>query len=218
MTGLAVYCNEFLIRENFSGTDFWAIPLGSVGKMLCNIMTQKLGGWAPMFTNTSQGIGGVLPGVNIKKQKYTFSADQLDELDRANINPIIFDIYYGVMMTSQKTCQSPQILTDWSFLGHQMAFDMFKKEIRTNVMIPQIGKPIDNFHMDLRKVQAEALLTRRLVGATSIWDSGKVEVQEVNSPETKMANKFIIKIRVKVNPFAEEVELVFNNIGQTSEV
>jgi len=185
--------------------------------MLSRIMNLKLGGWAPMYTNTGQNIGGQLDRA-VKKQKYTFTADQLDTLDAASINPIIYDIDYGVMITSQRTCQSSQVLTDWSYIGHQMAFDLFKREIRTAVMIPQLGKPIDGFYMDLRKQQAENILNQRLVGAKAIWADGAVLVHEVNSPETKAANKFVIKVRVKVNPFAESVELVFNNVGQTSEV
>ena len=216
-TGLAVYCNEFLVRESYYGTDYWTIPIGSIGVMLSRIMNLKLGGWAPMYTNTGDGLGGQLSKA-VKKQKYTFTADQLDELDAASINPIIYDINYGLMITSQKTCQSPQVLTDWSYIGHQMAFDLFKKEIKTAVMIPQIGKPINGFYMDLRKQQAENILNQRLVGAKAIWADGVVLVHEVNTTETKAANKFVIKIRVKVNPFAEAVELVFNNVGQTSEV
>lgn len=217
MTGLAYYCNEFLVSENYSGTEYWTTPIGSVGKMLARIMTVKLGGWAPMFTNTGEGLGGILDK-DIKKQKYVFTADQLDALDSSCINPIIYDLFYGVMITSQRTAQSPQILTDWSYLGHQMAFDLFKSELRKSVMIPQIGKPIDNYYMDLRKNQAQTILNQRLVGTTAIWDSGLVQVQEVNTAETKSQNKFIIKVRVKVNPFSETVELIFNNVGQTSSV
>ena len=216
-TGIAVYCNEFLVRETYYGTDYWTVPIGSIGKMLSRIINTKLGGWAPMYTNTGLNIGGQLDKA-VKKQKYSFTADQLDELDAASINPIILDIDYGLMITSQKTCQSPQVLTDWSYLGHQMAFDLFKKEIRSAVMIPQIGKPIDGFYMDLRQQQAETILNQRLVGAKAIWADGVVLVHEVNTAETKAANKFVIKIRVKVNPFAEAVELVFNNVGQTSNV
>lgn len=217
LSGLAVYCNEFLVREAYSGTDYWTIPIGSIGKMLCNIMDAKLGGWAPMFTNTGEGLGGQLVK-SVKKQKYSFSADQLDTLDAANINPVVLDIYYGLMITSQKTCQSPQLLTDWSFLGHQMAFDLFKKEVKKNVMIPQIGKPINNYYLETRQTQTQAILNRRLIGTTAIWDSGKVIVAEVNTAETKAANKFMIKVRIKVNPFSEEVELIFNNISQADSV
>jgi len=216
VTGLAYYCNEFLVKENYTGTEYWTIPLGAMASMLSLIMEKKNGGFAPMFTNEN-GLGGQI-NKTVKRQKYNFSADNLDTLDGAGVNPIIWDSFYGVMATSHKTAQTPIILSDWSYLGHQMAFDLFRDEIRKNVMIPQIGKPIDSFHMAMRREQAQVVLNKRLTGDTAIWNSGRIYVEEVNTNETKLANKFVIKIRVKVNPYSEYVELIFTNIAQTSEV
>ena len=216
VTGLAYYCNEFLVTESYTGTSYWTIPIGAVAAMLAKIMNDRMGGAAPMFVNVN-GLGGQI-SKSVKKAKYTFTAEQLDVLDSIGVNPIILDSYFGLMITSQRTAQSPIMLTDWSFLGHQMAFDLFKYEIRRDVMLPQIGKPINNFYMTLRKDQCQAILNRRIAGLDAIWADGKVYVEEVNTPETRMQNKFVIKIRVKVNPFSEYVELVFNNVGQKSEV
>lgn len=217
-TGLAYYCNEFYMTENYSSTSYWNIPIGSAAAMLSLIQDYRLGGAAPMFTNEGNpAIGGQL-SKSVIRQKYNFDAGSLDLLDSNGINPIVYDTYYGLMITSQKTAQSSLNLTDWSYLGHQMSFDLFEAEIKQNVMLPQIGKLIDGYHMNLRKTQAQIILNKRLQGATAIWSDGQIYVNEVNTPKTLAQNTFVIKIRVKVTPFSEYVELIFNNVAQTSSV
>lgn len=216
LSGLAYYCNEFKVTENYSGTSYWNIPVGSVASMLAKIMEDRLGGAAPMFVNENS-LGGQLTK-SVKKQKYNFDAGSLDILDAAALNPIILDTMYGLMITSQKTAQSPMSLSDWSFLGHSMAFDLFRDEVKKGVMIPQIGKLIDSYHLNLRKEQVTTILNKRLKGLTAIWAEGVVYVNEVNTPETLAQNKFMIKVRVKVNPFSEYVELIFNNVGQSTTI
>lgn len=216
ITGLAFYINEFLVQTG--STKFWTVPIGSVATMLCQIMDIKRGGAAPMWVNTSDGLGGQI-NTSVLKAKYDFTADQLDTLDLTlGLNPIIKDNTYGLMITSQRTAQDPLMLTDWSKLGHQMSFDLFMKDVKTNVMTPQIGKPINADYMRLRKRQTQDILSLRLSGPTAIWDSGKVLVEEVNTDITRAANTFVIKVRVKVNPFAEYVELIFQNVSQSDTV
>lgn len=208
--GLSFCVNEFYMSD-YTGKYYWHIPVGHVATMLAQIIEQRYGGVAPMWLNES-GLGGQLTTFSAKKQKYAFDADDLDNMDSFGFNPIVQDAMYGYMLTSQKTGQSPSILTDWSFLGHQMAFDSLKREIRTNVMIPQLGKPISDYYIDLRTRQVQAIVDKRL--NAGIWAEAKVLIREVNTDDTKAENKFIIKVRVKVNPFSEYVELILLNVGQ----
>jgi hypothetical protein len=216
ITGLTYYCNEFLMKETYNGTSYWGIPIGSVSGMLAQIMELRLGGVAPMFTNENN-LGGQI-SKNVKRQKFNFDATSLDTLDAIGLNPIILDNFYGLMITSQKTAQSPLNLSDGSFLGHQMSFDLFKDEVKNGVMIPQIGKAIDPAHMKLRREQTQIILNKRIIGPQAIWAEGKVLVEEVNTADTKAQNIFVIKVRVKVYPFSEYVLLIFNNVAQTSTV
>jgi hypothetical protein len=99
-----------------------------------------------------------------------------------------------------------------------MSFDLFRKEMKNVVMTPQIGKPISGIYMQLRTDQSNIILGKRLAGNSAIWNDGKIFIKEVNTPQTKAQNMFVIKARVQVIPFAEYVELIFENIGQTMTV
>jgi hypothetical protein len=214
-TGLAYYCNQFLRKENFSGTKFWSPLLGAVAVNLCRIIEDKQGGWAPMWLNTN-GLGGTL-AVSVEKQQFLFDpVGELQQLDEAGLNAIVIDPVNGVVITSQKTAQSPNSLSDWSYLGHQMAFDVFKRQVRDNVMTPQIGKPNNDTYQDVRFNQVTAILDTRLSGPNKIWDSAEVDTFNVNTDAVKQARDFRIKVRVKVDVFSEGVSLEFENVAQTT--
>lgn len=216
--GLGYTCNEFMLRDG-NNKEYWSPIIGSVATNYALIMRDKLGGAAPMFTNDGNNLGGQLNRA-VRKQKYKFTADQLDDLDAAGINPIILDSYYGLMLTSEKTAANPVFLTDWSFFGHSMAFDLLKMEIKKNVLIPQLGKAISPFYLELRQSQTESIVNKRLAGTTSIWTDAKVLVNDtsVNNDDTKSMNKFVVKVRVKVTPFTEYIEFVLNNVDQKTTV
>jgi len=218
ITGLAYYVGPMYIRENYSGTSYWNFPIGSTAAMLALDMQNYNGGLAPMWINDTSGIGGQISNGKVKRQKYKFTANNLDQLDQMGVNPLVLDNQLGLILTSQRTAQSPLNLTDYSYLGHQMSFDLFIAQIRQNVMLPQIGKFIDNFHMQSAKDKCNFYLNSRLSGPQSIWSAGVVLVQEVNTPQTLSANQFKIVIRVKVYPYSEFVTLNFTNVGQTSTV
>ena len=139
--------------------------------MIARIIQYKFGGAAPMWENTSVsgvGLGGQLDMINVYKLKYKYNKKQLDILDDLNYNPVINDRQYGIMVTGQKTCKSGS-MTDWSYIGHTAAFLNFLKQVRANVMIPQIGKPNNPYYRALRKDQVDAYLAQRLNGSDRIW-------------------------------------------------
>lgn len=216
LTGLAYLVNELEVSDSYSGQKYWSIPVGSYATNLAKIMEDWQGGRSPSWT-MEQGVGGVL-NVSASRQKYNFDKDMVDILDLAGMNPVTKSIDFGIMVMSDKTAQDPNNVTDWSYLGHSMAFDLFKKEVKKAVMIPQIKKPIDDAHIRLREEQTTIILAKRLVGDRKIWEDGLVDVRGVNTPETKAQKNFFIKVRVKVSPFSDYVTLILENIAQTDSV
>lgn len=208
--GVAYYVNEFQELCPYTGKKYWACPIGDVALMLAQIMDKKLGGCAPAWLNDN-GLGGQLSRT-VLKAKYDLTDKATQVFDEKGLNPIIFNSDVGLMITSQKTSELEA--GDWSYLGHSMSFDLFKREMRDKVMRPQLLKAIDDHYMNIRQKEADNILSKRTTGSRPIWAEGANYIKEVNTAQTKLQRKFVIKTKVKVNVFSEWVELVFTNVAQ----
>ena len=210
----AQFAGEFQYYDAYTGKSFWMKPIGDVGLMCARIYDFKMGGWPPAWYNYND-MGGQLPRA-VLKARWNFSDTATKIMDEKGINPIVYNADDGLMVTSSKTTQDPNNLTDWSFLEHVMAFLLCKRDIRDNVMRQQIKKPIDDYWMGVRQTQVEAILAKRTTGSNKIWTKAICDITGVNTDITKAARKFVIYVKVKVTPFSEYVELQFENVGQTT--
>ena len=210
----AQFAGEFQYYDAYTGKSFWMKPIGDVGLMCARIFDFKMGGWPPAWYNY-QDMGGQLPR-SVLKARWNFSDTATKIMDEKGINPIVYNADDGLMITSSKTTQDPNNLTDWSYLEHVMSFVLCKRDIRDNVMRQQIKKPIDDYWMGVRQTQVETILAKRTTGSNKIWTSAVCDIAGVNNDVTKAARKFIIYVKVKVTPFSELVELFFENVGQTT--
>ena len=210
----AQFAGEFQYYDAYTGKSFWMKPIGDVGLMCARIYDFKMGGWPPAWYNYND-MGGQLPRA-VLKARWNFSDTATKIMDEKGINPIVYNSDDGLMVTSSKTTQDPNNLTDWSYLEHVMAFLLCKRDIRDNVMRQQIKKPIDDYWMGVRQTQVEAILAKRTTGSNKIWTKAICDIAGVNTDITKAARKFIIYVKVKVTPFSEYVELQFENVGQTT--
>lgn len=209
-------CNEAVVEYNYN--KFYSPLTGTRALMQARIIDERFGGVAPMYLNTV-GLGGqlsVLPGARILGLRYTYDKHAQKTLDTLNYNPVIKDSTYGVMVVGQKTCVSG-LTSDWSYIGHVSAFLKFQKEVKNNVMIPQLGKANNDYYRNLRKQQVEALLEKRITGNNRIWAAAKVDTSTadgVNDAQARRERKFVINVMVKVDVFSEYVELNFTNVDQ----
>lgn len=210
----AQFAGEFQYYDAYTGKSFWMKPIGDVGLMCARIYDFKMGGWPPAWYNYND-MGGQLPRA-VLKARWNFSDTATKIMDEKGINPIVYNSDDGLMVTSSKTTQDPNNLTDWSYLEHVMAFLLCKRDIRDNVMRQQIKKPIDDYWMGVRQTQVEAILAKRTTGSNKIWTKAVCDIAGVNNDITKAARKFVIYVKVKVTPFSEFVELMFENVNQTT--
>ena len=208
-------CNEAKISDETKGS-IWSPMTGTRSKMQADIIKNRWGGVAPMYLN-SAGLGGQLAGMTgVNTLRYTYKKDVQMLLDDKNFNPVIKDANYGIMVIGQKTCKADDI-TDYSYIGHVSAFLNFEKEVKINVMIPQLGKANNDYYRTLRAQQMEAILAKRLQGSDRIWAAAQVDTSTAdgcNDAAARKARKFIINTKVKVDIFSEFVELNFVNVDQ----
>lgn len=205
----ALYAGEFEVYDDVTKRRYYRMPIGSVAKMLARIMLLKYGGVAPFWQNEN-GMGGQLSDVQAKRSRYQIDDDASEYLDKIGINPIVMTAEEGVMITSQKTTQDPNFLSDWSYIGHTMSFQIVKREIRDEVMRPQVGKRINNYYMALRQSQVEAILAKRTAGDDPIWEWATCDIAGVNTKLTRAQKNFIIKVELCASPFSETVTLMLD--------
>lgn len=219
LRGSAVYCQELQFKDKNSRKKYYTCPIGAVGSMLMRIMENYYGGVAPAWLNNNS-VGGQLDDFFIDrtpiKARWDFTDTDTKVMDEKGVNPIVFDVDDGVMITSQKTTELDA--GDWSYLGHSMAFDLCKREIRDNVMKPQIQKKINDYWIDVREGDTEKILRKRTTGTDPIWSEAIVNIKDVNTEYTKAQRIFNISVKVKVYPFSEYVKLEFKNVSQITEV
>lgn len=211
--GTAQYIGEFRKYDTYTGKYYYCQPIGDVGLQLARIMDKKLGGIAPAGTNDSSGLGGCLAR-NVLSAKWQFTDEALQILDEKGLCAITYDADYGLMIQSQKSTQDPSTVTDWSYLGHSMSFDLCKREIRDKVMTQQVFKRISPYYMDMRTKQVQAILDKRTTGTDPIWATASVDITGQNTPTTMAKRQFVIKVTCKVYVYSETVLLIFENLPQ----
>lgn len=213
--GVAEFVGEFQLYDSNLRKKYWVQPIGYVGAMLAKIIVEFYGGRAPAWLNDG-GVGGQLDLEGIRKARWDFTDNDTKVLDQKGLNPIIYTSDEGLMITSQKTTELDA--GDWSYLVHSLSFDLCKREIRDNVMRPQLMKPIDTYYMGIRQSDTDKILRKRTSGSKACWTAAKCEIESVNNSITKAQRNFIIAVTVKVTPVSEGVTLTFTNVDQATEI
>ena len=92
-----------------------------------------------------------------------------------------------------------------------MSFGIVKREIRDNVMIPQIMKPINDYYIGIRQGQTEAICQKRTDMKNKYWYKCEIDIAGVNTKITKQQGIFVIKVTIMVTPLSEGVELIIHH-------
>lgn len=213
--GLAFYWNWGKARDIYGGTSgFWTSLIGKVGVKFAQ-MRDIYNGKAPCWVDENNH-GGQL-GSGVIELKYDATEDELQQLDEAGINPIIFDLNYGVMVVSQRTAQSIGTISDSSWIGHSRAFDYVIYNILTQVLVFQITKLNDETHRQMASSLGQSILDP-MVNAGIFTDATIKCDSENNNDTVRSQRKFVYQVFVKVTPFAEKIEFIFTNVGQNIDV
>lgn len=212
--GIKFYWNHGKVRNIRFGSNFWSPLTGRVAQKFAQ-MQDIYNGLAPAWIDEN-GHGGQL-GPGIIEMEFDPSETELELMDDKGINPIIFDPSYGVMITSQRTGQTPTYLTDTSWIAHSRLFDYLIYNITNQVLIQQIVKLNDTPH----RQRAESLtntIVGPVAGAGLLYDY-EVICDETNNTDEMLAQRyFVLDLALRVTPFSERIRFNFVNLGQTTTV
>jgi len=202
--GLRFYWNWGLNKTQYGS--FWSSLVGRIGVKHAQ-MKDVFFGKAPAWID-EQNHGGQL-GTGVVEMMYDPTEDELQALDTAGINPIVFDPVYGVMIMSQKTAQNPVLLSDTSYIGHSDVIDYLFNNMITKVLTYQVCKLNDAPHRSLAVTKAYQI-TDPIVSSGVLAECIH-KCDEFNNTSATMAQrKFIFSTAIKVTPFSERI--VFNLI------
>lgn len=95
----ALYSGYLKIRDKFNDRDLWIAPTGTVGALISNTITK----YEPWYPVSGDKRGQVSWAVDVLRH---YEEGEMDILQDAQINPILFDPGKGIKVWGQRTLQS----------------------------------------------------------------------------------------------------------------
>lgn len=209
--GLAFYWNYFKIQDTFNNSTAITNLMGRVAVKHADTLELGFGGYSPSWIDEN-GMGGQL-GSGILEAVYNVSETALQALDEAQINPIIFDKTYGVMIVSDRSAKVS--LSDYSYIPHVGLRDYLMENIINQVLPRQITKLNDDFH----RTQVKNLARSIILTTDELLEDFEVKCdRENNDDNIRQQRKFVLQVAVKYITFAQTIEFEFINTSQGTSV
>ena len=219
--GLSVYCGRFKISNAYSSrySVIEGVPMGEVAKRHADAITLSYGGLATAWIDEN-GVGGQLTGgriLGLAKNQEEFTETELQSIDEAKCNAIVYDYTYGPMITSRRTTYSDY--SDYSFNDYSGIVDYCLKNITKKVCPYQYVKLNDEEHRSLVKSRCISILDPLTAAPYNVLDSYAVKCdEENNNDEVKANEEFVLEVAIKVTAKSRTIKLIFTNTPQTSTV
>lgn len=208
---LALYTNWRKIKDPYNNSFAWISGVGAIGVKYAQ-MNDVYDGLSPAGVNEN-GIGGQISGFQTIEVENDYSELDKQLLDEAQINPLLKDQFYGVIIDGDKTLQVTN--SDTSFIPHVRLQKKMIKDIQTKILRKQVFKLNDDLHRLLAKSQTETYLAPIL--QLNLLTEATVQCDEGNNDDVVLTNRlFILDIFIKVTPFSEKVLLRITRLPQGS--
>lgn len=209
---VSLYTNWAKIEDPYNDSFAWISNVGAIGAKYA-MMEDVYDSASPAGVdenNHGGQLGNFWRFVEVEND-YDDPAE-LQLLDEAQINPVIFDETYGVMVYGDKTCQVS--LSDTSFVGHRRLFNYIAERIVTGILRRQEFKNNDTLHRTRAKVQTDEFLS--IVNASEAMREFYVVCNEQNNNDLILQQrKFILDIYIKVTPNSQFTQLNLTRVSQS---
>jgi hypothetical protein len=215
--GFSYFWGWFEMNNLYSkkGNVVWT-PMGEIAKNYADSWVNAFGGLSVAWINEN-GVGGQLTSGRYIRSIYDPSEANLQLMDEARINPIVYDPSYGAMIVSRRTSLAE--LSDYSFSDYSMIADYILKNITSQVLPYQIVKLNDTIHRNIVRTKTESILQPMTVAPLNVIDSYYVKCDsENNNDEVRAREEFRLDVSVKVTPKSRTLVFTFINTPQTSSV
>lgn len=209
---LSIYFNWMKIEDTYNNSYAWISNIGSIGGKFA--MMQDIYDSGSPAGIDEDGHGGQLSDWKYVESEEDVSDNDRRLLDEAQINPVIFDETYGVLVEGDRTAQVSN--SDTSFIGTRRAYNFLIDTVSKQVLRKQVFKNNDEDHRTRARVMIDDFISSTL-GAVGAFREWYVQSDSANNTDAILdQRRFIVDVYVKATPNSQFVQLRLTRVAQTT--
>lgn len=203
---LALYSNWATIVDPYNNSFAFTSQIGAVGAKWAQ-MADVFDGVAPAMIDENGHGGQLNTGFQVQEMEFDYteqSGGDLEQMDNAQINPIVQDPIYGPMIVGDRTMQVS--LSDTSYIGTRRCYNLILDNAERQVLRKQVIKFNDDIHQIQVKSGLEAIVDP-IVDAGVLQFAEPVVDSSNNTGAVKQQRLFVADLYVQATPTSEVVVL-----------
>lgn len=208
---IALYHGWTYVVDPYNNSFAWVSRIGAVGVKYAQ-MDDVFDSLSPAGIDENGHGGQITSTFTPKKMENDYSFDiQLNNADNAQINPIILDPTYGLLIVGDRTLKV--INSDSSFVGTRRLYNLLVDTISSQILKQQVFKNNDVTHRARAKSLTEQLLEPILIGEF-LREAAVVCDLTNNTDNILNQRKFLLSVYVKATPNSQRVILELTRLPQ----
>lgn len=209
---LCIYQGWMKIVDPYNNSYAWISNIGSVGKKFA-MMADIYDSGSPAGIDENNH-GGQISDWTYVEADEDYSDLELQQLDEAQINPIILDQSYGAMIFGDKTAQVT--LSDTSYVGTRRTYKYLIQQITNNILKKQVFKNNDPTHRAKAKTMADDFINSTLYAVGALRSFYVACDDKNNNDRVLEQRRFVLDIYVQATPNSQKVQLKLTRVSQTT--
>jgi hypothetical protein len=183
--------------------------MGEVASRYADARVFSYGGRSVAWGDENQ-VGGQLNQGRIVKFLYDAKEDEMKQLDKYRVNPIVLNELFGPMVASRRTTDTSE--TDYSYEDYSMIIDYCVERIVNEVLPYQLIKFNDDNHRAVVRAKAELILKPLIQPPNNVIRDFAVKCDGGNNNDDVLTRQeFVLTAAIKVTPKSEFI--IFNMIN-----
>ncbi len=206
---IGLYTNWCKIQDDYNNSFAWISNAGSIARKFAQ-MGPSYDAASPAGLDEN-GMGGQIADWRVVEIENDYTQAELDAFYNAQINPLIFDESYGLLIYGDQTLQVTK--SDTSFVGTRRLYKYMLDVISKQILRKQEFKINDPLHRLMAKVQTESFVSP--IKADGWIRDFKIVCDESNNNDDVLNNRqFILDFYVKITPNSQWIILRLTRLAQ----
>ena len=202
---LAIYTNWTEIEDPYNNSTAWVSRIGAVGVKYAE-KEPAYDALSPAGVDRNLEGGQILSNFRPIRTEFDYSDQDLDDLDNNQINPIVLDPDYGLMIVGDRTAKVTN--SDTSYIGTRRLYNRIIDTVKTQVLRQQVFKLNNDTNQRLAYTLTNDFMRPILAGG--YLEQYTVVCDDTNNTSlVKNQRKFILSIYLTATPNSQEVILQF---------